>query len=120
MTDIATDLIALTRLAPEPLRSEDAAAALGTDVLAVEVTGEALVADGVLAFEDGGFVVGPRAQTAPASPIRETTWAVALAEALEARHADPGEVGLLYARAARWERARDPLAEAALQTTTDG
>jgi len=120
MDDLGADLTELARLAPHPLRGEDAAAALGTDLATVERQGEALLADGVLAFYDGGFVPGPAAGEAAVSDVRRTRLAVALAEALHARGADPGEVGLLYAAASRWENARDPLAEAALGLAADG
>ena len=119
MDDIRADLTELVRLTSGPLRSDDAAPALGIDVAAVEDVGEDLVAEGVLGFSEGGFVSGPGVDQMGVSEVRRTRLAVALAEALTARGGDPGEIGNLYAAAGRWENARDRLAEAALRSGLD-
>jgi len=119
MPDPLADLAILVRLAPGPLRSEDAASALGLDVGAIEEAGQVLLDSGVLEFSNGGFVSGPNVDEAEISPIRRTRLAVALAEALEARQAFPADIGTLYATAARWEKAREPLASAALAPGAD-
>jgi outer membrane protein assembly factor BamB/tetratricopeptide (TPR) repeat protein len=119
MPDPLAALAILVRLAPGPLRSEDAASALGLDVGAIEEAGQVLLDSGVLEFSNGGFVSGPNVDEAEISPIRRTRLAVALAEALEARQAFPADIGTLYATAARWEKAREPLASAALAPGAD-
>lgn len=55
MSDVASGLVTLTRLAVGPLRSEEAAAALGTDVATVERQGERLIATGEVLVEMGGL-----------------------------------------------------------------
>ena len=119
MPNISRDLRALARLAPRAVRPEDAAAALGVEVSAVVDEGETLVGRGALEFRDGGFASGPQPDDSDASTVRDAQLAVALAETLAARGANPGDIGRLFATAGRWEEARDPLALAALRSELD-
>ena len=119
MSNIGRDLRALARLAPRPVRPEEAAAALGVDVSAVVDEGETLVGEGVLEFRDGGFVLAPGQDEGEVSAVRDSQLAAALAETLAALGADPGDIGRLYATAGRWGDARDPLALAALRSELD-
>lgn len=119
MSNISRDLRVLARLAPRPVRPEEAAAALGVEVSAVVDEGEALVAQGVLAFRDGGFVTGTTPDDAASSTIRDAQLAGSLADAFKAKGADSGDVGRLLAAASRWAEARDLLATAASQTGLD-
>ena len=110
MANVDRDLRALARLAPRPVRPDEAAAALGVDVSEVVDTGEALVGQGVLEFRDGGFAPGPQAGDEDVSAVRDAQLAVSLAEALKAGGAAAADVGVLYAAAGRWQDARDSLA----------
>ncbi len=119
MSNIGRDLRALARLARHPVRAEEAAAALGVPVSEVVDAGEALVADGTLAFRDGGFAPGAGGEDAAASPVRDAQLAGSLADAISAKGGDPGDVGHLLAAAARWAEARPLLAAAALRAGID-
>ncbi|MDP2622988.1 MAG: hypothetical protein Q8Q29_04235, partial [Actinomycetota bacterium] len=119
MSNIGRDLRALARLAPRPVRPEEAAAALGVDVSAVVDEGETFVGEGVLEFRDGGFVLAPGQDEGEVSAVRDSQLAAALAETIAALGADPGDIGRLYATAGRWGDARDPLALAALRSELD-
>ena len=119
MSNISRDLRILARLAPRPVRPEEAATALGVEVSAVIDEGEALVGQGMLAFRDGGFAPGEVADDTTPSAIRDTQLAGALADALAARKADPADIGRLLAAAARWGEARPLLADAALRPGGD-
>ena len=119
MSNISRDLRTLARLAPRPVRAEEAAAALGVDVAAVVDEGEALVAQGVLAFRDGGFAPGSTPDDSAASPVRDAQLAGGLADAIASKGGDPADVGRLLAAAARWGEARKMLADGALRPGID-
>ena len=119
MSNISRDLKALARLAPRPVRADEAAAALGVTVSEVVDEGESLVSQGALAFRDGGFAPGAQPDDAGASPVRDAQLAGSLADAIAAKGGDSGDVGQLLATAARWSDARAPLADAALRPGTD-
>ncbi|HAX82861.1 MAG TPA: hypothetical protein DCY40_09890 [Actinobacteria bacterium] len=119
MSNIGRDLRALARLAPRPVRAEEAAAALGVPVAEVVDEGESLVAQGALAFRDGGFAPGAQADDSGASPVRDAQLAGSLADAIAAKGGEPGDVGQLFAAAGRWSDARALLAAAALRPGID-
>ena len=119
MSNISRDLKTLARLAPRPVRPEEAAAALGVDVAAVVDEGEALVAQGMLAFRDGGFAPGSVPDDSAVSSVRDTQLAGSLADAWSAKGADPADIGRLLAVASRWGEARDALAQAAVKADAD-
>ncbi|HEX5631149.1 MAG TPA: hypothetical protein VFY15_05780, partial [Acidimicrobiia bacterium] len=119
MSNISRDLRTLARLSPRPVRAEEAAAALGAEVAAVVDEGEALVAQGVLAFRDGGFAPGTVADDSTPSPVRDAQLAGALADAIAAKAGDPADVGRLLAAASRWADARTMLADGALRAGID-
>jgi len=119
VSNISRDLKALARLAPRPVRPEEAAVALGVEVSAVVDEGEALVAQGHLAFRDGGFAPGAVMDDSATSTVRDAQLAGSLADAWASKGADPADVGRLHAAASRWEEARDPLAKAAVKPDLD-
>ncbi len=119
MADVRRDLIALARLAPRPVRPDEAAAALGVEVGQVVDVGDALVTEGVLEFREGGFAAGAGAASAEVSAVRDAQLAGALAEALKSRGGSEGDVGRLFVAASRWGEARDALAGAALADGVD-
>lgn len=115
MANLGRDLRALARLAPRPVRPDEAAAALGTEVSQVVDEGDALVQQGVLEFRDGGFAPGANAGDEEISAVRDAQLAATLADTLKARGAASADIGRLYATAGRFADARDLLAAAALE-----